>query len=188
LHLDFIVCISHLSIYLKNSSLLSRNIQKCLLIVINLKYFFFYHTNVIISHVYVILFSPPPTCHVRAIALFCRYFLFARTVDLRPVVTDIYIFAYIYNTRPSIFLVLPSGHLRNREKENDRICVCVRTVDSSVCSTVLFTHSFFLQREKNTNKKKKIETRKRSADLGCTCAHTLFEPIAILDKLILFFR
>jgi hypothetical protein len=157
--------------------------------VINLKYFFFYHTNVILFHMFMSFFSLlPPTCHVRAIALFCRHFLFARTVDLRPVVTDIYIFAYMYNTRPSIFLVLPSGHLRNREKENDRICVCVRTVDSSVCSTVLFTHSFFLHRDKHTNKKKKIETRKRSADLRYTCAHTLFEPIAILDKLILFFR
>lgn len=32
--------------------------------------------------------SPPPTYHVRAIALFCRHFLFARIADLRPVVID----------------------------------------------------------------------------------------------------
>jgi hypothetical protein len=112
----------------------------------------FSNANVTISYVYVILFSPPLTCYVRAIVLFCRHILFARTVDLRPVVTDICVYLHIYVHLFFLFFLRVIWEIKRR-RTNESVCVCVRTVDSSVCPTVVFTHSFFLYRNKHTKKK-----------------------------------
>ena len=77
------------------------------------------------------VFSPPPTCHVRAaIALFYRHFFSARTVDQEASCNG---YIYIYTRKeytqcvhldfsPSLSSSSSSGHSRKREKNERILC------------------------------------------------------------------
>jgi hypothetical protein len=88
---------------------------------------------------------------------FAANFLFARIVDLRPVVIDIYIYIGIRAYNTSIYFSCSSfGSFERRANE----CVCEQLTRRFVCPTILFIRSFFflsLDRDKHTKKK----TRKK---------------------------
>lgn len=134
--------------------------------VISLKYFSVMPT-LSFFNMFMSLFFSPPTCLVRAIALFYRHFSLARIVGMRPVVIDIYICIYVQFT--SIYFSCSSFGSFEKQEEKERSNECVNSwlvYPSDRLVHSLFSLFFSFYRGQHTKKK---EEKGRGREL-LTCA------------------
>jgi hypothetical protein len=102
---------------------------------------------------------------------FAANFLFARIVDLRPVVIDIYIYWHTCIQYVHLFFLF---FLRVIWEKSE--WMCMRTVDSSVCVSDHSVHSllFFLSLDRDKHTKKKTRKKENSWPVLYMCMYFIW--------------